>query len=155
MNSSFIIENENAEKKRNNCRIIKPMSNFINNINHRETKTCIDCRNITTRSRKNPNTKRYKLIEEYKRLRKELPSCVDCGDDETDHKEFDHVDSKQKICNVGWCRTIELMRAEVAKCVSRCRKCHCKRTQEQFPIDVSKQRLSKQEIEQLLSMKNC
>ena len=102
------------------------------------TVTCLRCRQKTNKSTYKKGGKYQSLVEHYEELKRNLPPCVMCGDDETDHKEHDHFDPKglldpenTKLCKVMECKTIQAMDEEAAKCRSLCRKCHCKVTAKQ------------------------
>lgn len=60
--------------------------------------------------------------------------CIDCGNDDLEVLEFDHLDPSEKKYNVSemlafpW-RTIQ---AEIDKCVVLCSNCHTRKTRRQF-----------------------
>jgi len=57
--------------------------------------------------------------------------CVDCGESDPIVLQFDHViGSKSHDIStvVTGGRSIEVLAAEIAKCVVRCANCHCRRT---------------------------
>jgi len=107
------------EKKCNGCLQIKEINKFISLANGRETRKCIDCRLKC----KNGSKKKEFLDE----LRKKLPPCEICGDDNPFHKEFDHIepgDKKDNVTNLY----VKFMEEEASKCRSLCIKCHRKIT---------------------------
>lgn len=59
--------------------------------------------------------------------------CVDCGEPDPIVLEFDHRDPATKLFNIGITtnRSLEAVKAEVAKCDVRCANCHRRRTGEQ------------------------
>jgi len=118
------------------CKRIQSFSQFIDCRTKKQCATCANCRMIYKQSRMNPNTKKFKLNAHYQKLKESLPPCRMCGDNETFHKEFNHIDPKgeinpemKKIKIVAHCKTIELMDKEASKCECLCRKCHRKFTQ--------------------------
>ena len=60
--------------------------------------------------------------------------CKDCGKTYAPHvMQFDHLDPKTKSFSIGQFRTlfpsVEILRAEIAKCELVCANCHAERTQ--------------------------
>lgn len=70
-------------------------------------------------------------LKEYLRLH----PCVDCGETDIRVLEFDHMDPRNKVSNVGRmvCDGCSLKRIgiEVEKCEVRCANCHRRRTLEE------------------------
>lgn len=56
--------------------------------------------------------------------------CATCGEADPIVLEFDHRDRKQKLFAISRMRfrTIEKLKAEIAKCDVRCANCHRRRT---------------------------
>lgn len=119
------------EKDCAQCKKYYPMDNFISMVSGKECKTCIRCRDCAIRSRSKATTKACQLKTHYDRLKASLPPCVFCGDSDTFHKQFDHIDPATKLYEVRYARSIKAMDEEAAKCQAVCIKCHCKRTAEQ------------------------
>ncbi len=58
-------------------------------------------------------------------LKKEMGGkCVDCGEEDCNVLEYDHVDSDMKLDNVSCMKSIAAIRAEAQKTQLRCRFCH-------------------------------
>ncbi len=62
--------------------------------------------------------------------------CVDCGSKEK--LELDHVDRKLKVTHNVWSWAKIRREEELAKCVTRCKICHAKRSGEQAKEYLSK-----------------
>jgi len=131
-------ENKDSTIRCYHCSKYYPLSYFINKINGTQTKACSICREIDNKSHNNPNTIYHKIKSEIENLRYQLPPCVKCGDDDPDHKEFDHIDPEEKICSIHSCISIEQLKEEVSKCQSLCTKCHRKRSWEQSQLLIGK-----------------
>lgn len=60
--------------------------------------------------------------------------CVDCGETDPIVLDFDHVNHLEKSNNISamFEASADELRAEIAKCVSRCANCHRRRTYIQF-----------------------
>jgi hypothetical protein len=62
--------------------------------------------------------------------------CVDCGANDPELLEFDHIDRAAKDAAVGDMikhrRGRRIIRAEIEKCLVRCANCHRRRTARQF-----------------------
>lgn len=52
--------------------------------------------------------------------------CIDCGS--TEDLQVDHVDASTKVSHRVWSWSAERRKAELAKCVVRCERCHLKKT---------------------------
>ena len=59
--------------------------------------------------------------------------CVDCGEDDIEVLEFDHIIplQGQRVTNMNAC-SIERLQEEIDKCEVRCANCHTRRTRKQF-----------------------
>lgn len=110
------------------CKKPYDISHFVSLQNGKETMHCKTCRIKDIKRARNPSSKRFKLNQLYQKIKSELPPCELCGDDDIEHKEFDHIDPVTKIREVTNMTSFELMRAEAAKCRSLCKKCHRKQT---------------------------
>lgn len=56
-------------------------------------------------------------------------SCVDCGEQDPNVLEFDHIGNKNfSISNTGRDKTLETVQIEIAKCEVRCANCHRRKT---------------------------
>lgn len=119
------------EKDCSNCKKYYPYDQFISMVSGKECKTCLRCREGAITSRKNPETKSYKLRVHYEELKALLPPCVFCGNDNSLHKQFDHIDPNTKLYEVRYAHSVKRMNEEAVKCQSVCIKCHCKRTRDQ------------------------
>lgn len=112
------------------CKKLFNITHFISETNGKQTKKCKLCR---TQSKQSIQT----VAEQYKKLKLTLPPCEMCGDDNPDHKEFDHIDPEKKTCKVGWCRTLEKLEEEYKKCRCLCMKCHRKHSYNQSQKNIN------------------
>jgi hypothetical protein len=73
-----------------------------------------------------------RIVDEWKRQ-----GCIDCGYDDIRAIDPDHRDGQIKAGHVSrlvqLCASAERIRAELAKCVPRCARCHRRVTQQQRP----------------------
>lgn len=115
----------------NRCKHEYNLNYFVNKLNGQQTKNCSKCREQYRRTQKNAGTRYYHLREHYVDLVQNLPPCEICGDDNPDHKEFDHIDPQTKVSEVNRCKSKEAMDIEAKKCRSLCKKCHTKISYEQ------------------------
>jgi hypothetical protein len=73
---------------------------------------------------------RRELMRAWYRSKKDVLSCVKCGEDHNATLEFHHTDPSEKEISVadainrGW--SIERIETEMAKCVVLCANCHRK-----------------------------
>ncbi len=60
--------------------------------------------------------------------------CVDCGNNDLEVLEFDHVDPSEKLYNVSIMLSFpwKTIQSEIDKCLVRCSNCHTKKTRRQF-----------------------
>jgi len=128
IDNNDIIKNEENKIRCKGCTKFYPLSHFISLKNGAQTKKCQKCRDISARCRKSQHSNASKIRQHYINLKRNLPPCVMCGDDNPNHKEFDHINPADKLCIVGNCRSIEQMENEAKKCQSVCRKCHVKKS---------------------------
>lgn len=75
-------------------------------------------------------------IEAYQLVRDYLSThpCVDCGESNPIVLEFDHVRGQKRLTISQLCvrgSTLEVIRAEIDKCVVRCGNCHRRKTSAQ------------------------
>lgn len=136
------------KKACNRCKHIYDIKHYINKQNGKETKNCTKCRSQYRKTQFNPNTKYYKLRAFYKKLLEDLPPCVKCGDNNPEHKQFNHIEPSSKVCEVGKCKDISSMQDEAEKCESLCMKCHCKLSYEQSQKRYNKNSLCKNKYNQ-------
>lgn len=86
------------------------------------------------------HTKRRAFLQAEK-LRQ---GCVDCGyNKHAAALDYDHVDPRQKSFVVSQCvgRSLEVLKAEIAKCVVRCSNCHRIKTWESRQAAQDKRRI--------------
>ena len=119
-----------STQKCSRCNRELPSDQFKALLTNRITKQCLHCRNIGNKSRQKETSKHFILQQHYEKLKKDSGPCVVCGDNDPEHKEFDHIDSSKKLYCVLKAQSIELMNEESKKCQILCAKCHCKKTQE-------------------------
>ena len=120
----------------NYCKKLQDSSQFISMVSIKViTKHCLTCRLNVIKYSNKPGSQKYEARQHYKELKKNLPPCEICGDDDYYHKEFDHFDAEGKIDinnkkkgGVGEMNTIEDIDKEAKKCRCLCRKCHTKIT---------------------------
>jgi transcriptional regulator with XRE-family HTH domain len=120
---------QDVDKK--NCRKCgkeQHICNYISLVNGTETKTCLTCRDIN-----NNYNKTSALRESYANLKKNMPPCTDCGDDNPDHLEFNHINPPTKRGEVGKMTTIPKQLNERKGCNVKCKKCHIVHTAFQRP----------------------
>ncbi len=117
------------------CKRDLPINQFKSVVNGLTTKNCLYCRELSTNSQHKSTSAYFKTKQHYQNLKNNSEPCISCGDNNPEHKEFDHIDPKgkinienKKVCCVHNCNTIESMNKEVKKCQILCRKCHCKKT---------------------------
>jgi hypothetical protein len=72
--------------------------------------------------------------------------CVDCGIDDWEVLEFDHIDPSTKIKQVSYLYSnhysLKKIKTEIKKCELRCANCHRKKTRKQLGwLDASKMHL--------------
>ena len=108
------------------CKKRQHIRNFISLINGTETKTCLTCRDVN-------NNKVSPLKESYRQLKRNMPPCTDCGDDNPDHLEFNHINPPTKRGQVCSMTTIATQLEESEGCDSKCKKCHIVHTAFQRP----------------------
>ena len=135
-------EDENRQKKCPVCLKEKKICNFISLINGTETATCLECRE--TGNNRDCYKEKYKVL---KALRMALPPCEFCGDDDPNHKEFDHIDPSTKLGDVS-ALPIKRMIAEAPKCRSACTKCHRKKTIQNIKSDKERVEITKEYVKQ-------
>lgn len=102
------------------CRVCgkeKHIRNYISLVNGTETLTCLTCREIV-------NNKITALDQHYLDLKKNMGACEDCGDDDPDHLEFNHIDRLAKKGEVCKMTTIPKQKEERKGCNVKCKKCH-------------------------------
>ena len=61
--------------------------------------------------------------------------CVDCGEDDAVVLQFDHVGGKKRDTIANLMRnflSLEMLKAEIEKCVVRCANCHLRKTAKDF-----------------------
>lgn len=61
--------------------------------------------------------------------------CIDCGESDPVVLEFDHKGDVEKVGHVSRLardRTLDIVKAEIAKCDVRCANCHRRKTARQF-----------------------
>ena len=110
------------------CRIEQHIRNFISLVNGTETKTCLTCRDVNNeRNRMSP------LRQSYANLKKNMPPCNVCGDDDPDHLEFNHINPPTKRGEVCKMTTVATQLEEREGCDSKCKKCHTVHTAFQRP----------------------
>lgn len=140
---------ELAEKRCTGCGETKPLSQFNPRPNrpggrHSRCKTCL---NIYHRSHYAKNRehikavqapyregrrKQYQAYSDAHRARKRIfidslrTPCVACGESRRAVLDFHHMDSSEKAFTMTTLpgRTKDVIRAEIAKCVSLCANCH-------------------------------
>lgn len=135
-------------KKCSGCRESKSLDCFRNRKASKDGKEsrCKDCRKtFDNETYKNNQARRDSIRSQMRErslklkrfIREYLSShpCVDCGQDDPDLLEFDHV-SGNKVAGIGTliagaCK-MERLLGEIAKCEVRCLHCHRKRTIKQF-----------------------
>lgn len=68
--------------------------------------------------------------------------CVDCGNTDPRVLDFDHRNRAEKLYSISFmlvrCFSIEMLKAEIAKCDVRCANCHRIKTAEQmdrYPLE--------------------
>lgn len=112
------------------CKKRYNMRHFQHKHTGKETSTCQTCR-----EKRNSSERTHAKAEAYKKLHREVLApyihdlkvqghCVDCGEEDDRALDFDHVDPATKTRAVSHCRSMTLIKAEVAKCVLRCCVCH-------------------------------
>ena len=115
-------ETEGNVKTCTRCNKEKHIKNFISIVNGTETRQCIDCRNYSS-----DYQNERKLHQVYHMLKSTMQPCVMCGDSNPDHLEFNHMDTSDKISEVGNMPEDEKI-DESEKCLPYCKKCHRKYT---------------------------
>jgi len=137
----------NRNKKCRSCLQNKDIRNFISFINGTETTCCRECR-----EKNKSDSKRRNILKE---LRRALPPCEICGDDVTEHKEFDHIDPSTKIGDVSTL-PMKQMLEEAPKCRCLCTKCHRKYTIKNLVSKKKEVELAKQFIKEYkLNLGGC
>jgi hypothetical protein len=91
--------------------------------------TCLVCVSKGLRASKRSYSKKQKLIIDLKI--KLGGKCIDCGVDDLEILEFDHIDPKEKINCVRRIYNKQGIIDEADKCELRCVNCHCKKTHSQ------------------------
>lgn len=93
------------------------------------------------KSKKNKPASRSRTISYILDYLREHP-CSCCGETDMRCLQFDHIDPNTKSYNVSHIvsggYSVELVKAEIAKCVVLCANCHAKKTAEQFQYDMYK-----------------
>jgi hypothetical protein len=115
----------NPELKRcSSCYRQKPNDMFVkDNITY---KKCVVCVAKALRHSKKRYAEKQKLIIELKL--KLGGKCVDCGNDDLEILEFDHIDPNEKINCVRRIYNKQGVIDEANKCELRCVNCHFKKT---------------------------
>jgi hypothetical protein len=104
--------------------------------------TCRECKKIDQKAYYEANKTEYaRRSNEAKRVRVDAnklyarsvlkTGCVDCGFSDVRALEFDHIsgDKVAGVMEMVWQgRSLESIKAEIAKCVVRCKNCHAIRT---------------------------
>ena len=111
------------------CSKFKPIDDFKSKVIRREKLTtwCISCREILSKSDKNPDTKRGSCNTFWVEWRQQQ-TCVDCGCNDWMVMEADHVG--KKVTHVSHCSYwsshggVEAMKKELKQCKPRCKCCH-------------------------------
>lgn len=89
-------------------------------------------RNGATADLRRSRQRLQRIVDEWKRH-----GCIDCGYDDIRAVDPDHLDSGTKDGHVSrlvqLCASAARIRAELAKCVPRCARCHRRITQQQRP----------------------
>lgn len=110
--------------------------------------TCRLCSHLRSKLYYKEN-RNYHLIQIKKRRRLQLKKlhdfiiyylkqhpCIDCGEKNIIVLHFDHKNPKEKgfeiARGVGWGISLDRLKQEIKKCVTRCANCHLKRTAKQF-----------------------
>jgi len=123
----FQFKNKKENKRHTICSICqKQYKNKWYKNNHKINKN-----KFIERTKKNKEKKQQKLYEYLKDK-----SCIDCGENNILTLEFDHINPKDKIGNIGrmasqglsW----EKILYEINKCEIRCANCHRIKTAKQF-----------------------
>ena len=111
------------------CSHFKPIIDFTSTVNRREklTTTCQSCREIKSKTHKNPTTKRGTCRAFWREWKKQQ-TCVDCGLKDWRVIEADHIGKKVyrlSSCTY-WARHggVEAMKKELKQCEPRCTCCH-------------------------------
>jgi hypothetical protein len=111
------------------CSHFKPINDFTSRVNRREKLTvhCTSCREIFSKSKKNPTTKRGTCRAFWIEWKKQQ-TCVDCGCNDWRVIEADHIGKKvHRLSNCTyWTRHggVEAMKKELKNCEPRCTCCH-------------------------------
>ena len=108
------------------CSKFKPIDDFKSKVIRREKLTtwCISCREILSKSDKNPDTKRGSCNTFWVEWRQQQ-TCVDCGCNDWMVMEADHVG--KKVTHVSHCSYwsshggVDAMKKELKQCEPRCR----------------------------------
>ncbi len=114
-----------AEKLCRKCYRIRLRSDFWKSTKDGVQGYCKECLGAENRSNRNENRR---VVMEY------LYShpCVDCGEEDPVVLDFDHIEGKGKICEVGRMLSsgysLKAIMEEIAKCEVRCANCHRRKT---------------------------
>jgi hypothetical protein len=81
------------------------------------------------------HARRVEKCKEYIKQHLQKNPCVDCGNDEWEVLEFDHIDPQCKNENISQIMkrgSLSVLEHEIEKCEVVCANCHKKRTNRQF-----------------------
>lgn len=139
-------------KRCSKCKVERPIEKFSKNKSRKDGlhSSCKPCHNQYLKSHyekrkeyyiekaKRHNTKYREEHTKFIRELKENTPCTDCGQNYPYYvMDFDHLDPKTKLENIGWMTArrlgIETIKKEISKCEIVCSNCHRIRTHKLRP----------------------
>lgn len=125
------------------CKESKPLTEFNYKFKEREIFQyhCKECSRKYVQAHYSMNREYYlqkarkrnglvrKQIRDYVLHYLNAHSCVDCGENDPNVLEFDHIRDKSfVISSIGRNKTLRIVRDEIKKCEVRCANCHRRKT---------------------------